>query len=570
MFTTTAHNSSSSSSQSTQYIFVTGGVVSGLGKGITAASIGLILKSNGLKVDAIKFDPYLNVDPGTMSPFEHGEVFVLDDGSECDLDLGHYERFLDVNLDNNSSITAGKIYSAILHKERMGDYLGKNVQLIPNVTNYIKDCFSANSENIDVRIIEIGGSAGDMEGEIFLEAIRQFRQLNRGAVLHFHLGYVPYLQCSGEYKTKPFQSSLRELLRIGLQPNVLVARYEPKANSDLSQEQLDKLALFGNVASDNVLPVPDLNSIYAVPKYLVDNGVLPILSSFCKNEITDKLPQFFRLGGQVQSPTQTIQVAIVGKYGSKLGDADYSVMQSLTIAGFYANVEVKPLIISADDLVDTDSPDYNTSWNNLKQADCVLVLGGFGKRGMEGKIKAIEYARINRKPFLGICLGLQMAVVEFSRNVCGLEAYSAEMFDSGEPKKGAIVVDYMSGQDNIAKKGGTMRLGAYECELQKNSLALELFEQSTISERHRHRLEVQSQYVEIMEQKGMSVSGRFYYTSPEGKQEFLPEIVELSRDIHPYFIAIQSHPEMLSRPTKPHPLFLGLLEAGKENTFYAN
>jgi CTP synthase len=324
----------------TKFIFVTGGVVSGLGKGITAASIGLILKTNGYRVDAIKFDPYLNVDPGTMSPYEHGEVFVLGDGTECDLDLGHYERFLDTDLSSISSITAGKIYSNILEGERRGDYLGKNVQLIPHVTNYIKERFITDNENIDIRIIEIGGSAGDMEGEIFMEAIRQFRQNNRGKVLHFHLGYVPFLECSGEYKTKPFQNSLRELLRTGLQPHILVARYEKKLDHDIAKEQLDKLALFGNVEPECIIAVPDLESIYAVPRHFYGSVVMKKLEEFVGGNVLKKpLPLFFQQGGKVLNPVKTIKLAVVGKYGSKLGDADYSVMQSIQIAAFYAGCE---------------------------------------------------------------------------------------------------------------------------------------------------------------------------------------------------------------------------------------
>ena len=547
----------------TKYIFVTGGVVSGLGKGITAASIGLILKSNHKTVDAIKFDPYLNVDPGTMSPFEHGEVFVLGDGSECDLDLGHYERFLDTNLTSISSVTAGKIYSQILEKERRGDFLGKNVQLIPHITNHIKDCFVRNRDNINIRIIEIGGSAGDMEGEIFLEAIRQFKQQfkqnNKDSVLHIHLGYVPFLGCSGEYKTKPFQNSLRELQRTGLQPDVLVARYELHNETGLEQEQLDKLALFGNVEPNCVVPVPDLDSIYAVPNHFYKSGMMTRLSQFVETDLNQPLPEFFIKEGKVNNDKK-IKIAVVGKYGSKLGDADYSVMQSLQIAGFYGECKVEPVIIAADKLFDKDTE----SWDLLTQADGVLVLGGFGKRGMEGKILAIEHARINKKPFMGICLGLQMAVVEFARNVCGLEAISAEMLDDNNLEKElnnkSVVIDFMKGQQNIQKKGGTMRLGNYTCDLESGSLASQLFGISQITERHRHRLEVQTKYLDLLQSKGMLVTGRFNYKDESGQEKFLPEIIELDRDIHPYFIATQSHPEMLSRPTKPHPMFLGLVQ----------
>jgi CTP synthase len=570
----------SATNSKTKFIFVTGGVVSGLGKGITAASIGLILKTNSYRVDAIKFDPYLNVDPGTMSPYEHGEVFVLGDGTECDLDLGHYERFLDTDLTSISSVTAGKIYSSILEGERRGDYLGKNVQLIPHVTNYITDRFVTDTDNIDIRLIEIGGSAGDMEGEIFMEAIRQFRQNNRGQVLHIHLGYVPFLECSGEYKTKPFQNSLRELLRTGLQPHVLVARYEKKPDHNIAKEQLDKLALFGNVEPECIIAVPDLESIYAVPSHFYGSEVMKRLEEFVVphpasatgkgfvvKALDRPLPLFFQQGGKVLNPTKTIKLAVVGKYGSKLGDADYSVMQSIRIAAFYAGCEVENLIIAAEDLENN----VEETWSKVKCADAFLVLGGFGNRGMEGKILAAKYARENKKPFLGICLGLQMAVVEFARNVCGLNAFSAEMLETpvglsrqplikGQESKD-IVIDYMLGQESIQKKGGTMRLGNYECEIVNDTLASELFGVSKTVERHRHRLEVQTKYLEILSKNGMKVSGKFNYTSGEGKQEYLPEIMELDQKIHPYFIGIQSHPEMLSRPTKAHPLFLGLIKA---------
>ena len=541
----------------TQYIFVTGGVVSGLGKGITAASVGLILKSSGYAVDIIKFDPYLNVDPGTMSPVEHGEVYVLNDGSETDLDLGHYERFLDINLTSNSSVTAGKIYSNILDMERAGVFLGKNVQLIPNVTSYIKECFSRESKNIDVRIIEIGGSVGDMEGEIFLEAIRQFKR--EAKVLHIHLGYVPFLGCSREYKTKPFQNSLKELLRTGLQPNLLIARYEKQATQDINQDQLEKLALFGNVEAGYVLPVPDFSSIYEVPNHLIKVGICSLLSDYMKNSIRPDIPEFFLMEGKSVKPTKRVRVAVVGKYGSKLSDADYSVMQSLTIAGFYAGCEVESEIILADDLMD----EGDLSWTRLKSCDSILVLGGFGLRGMEGKIKAIEYARISKKPFLGICLGMQMAVVEFARNVCGIQAISAEMLDGEKSTpEDVLVVDYMKSQIDITKKGGTMRLGAYQCDLTEGSLIQELYTKSQIVERHRHRLEVQSQYIDILGGQGMKITGKYYYQDEEGEQQFLPEMLELDRSLHPYFVATQSHPEMLSRPTNPHPLFLGLINQG--------
>jgi CTP synthase len=533
-----------------KYIFVTGGVVSGIGKGITAASIGLILKSSGLKVDVIKFDPYLNIDPGTMSPFEHGEVYILNDGSETDLDLGHYERFLETDLTGISSVTAGKIYNTILEKERRGDYLGKNVQLIPNVTNYIKE--SIQRENYsDIRLIEIGGSTGDMEGDIFMESFRQFRLENPGNVLHVHLGYVPWLACSGEYKSKPMQGSLRELLRKGLQPDVIVVRSESSAERPIPQSIMDKIALFSNLHTDNVISLPDLSSIYDVPVHaLYQTTMKQNLEKFVGMELSPSLPEFFLNNSKPKA--RTVSIGLITKY-TNLADAYLSVFESCKIAGAEAGVSVKVVMI------DSESSDLEVQ---IDAVDAVIVPGGFGKRGMEGKIRAIKHVRETRKPFLGICLGLQMAVVEFGRNVCGLEVYSSEMFEvEDEHDKALDIIGFMQGQENIKKKGGTMRLGAYECELVEGTLAARLYEAKTILERHRHRLEVQNSFVPQLEAKGMKISGK--YRLGEGENDYLVEIVELDRELHPYFVAIQSHPELLSRPSRAHPLFRGLVEAMK-------
>ncbi len=545
----------------TKYIFVTGGVVSGLGKGIAAASVGLILKSAGISVDAVKFDPYLNIDPGTMSPFEHGEVYVLDDGSETDLDLGHYERFLDVNLTKHSSVTAGKIYEHILNEERLGSFLGKNVQLIPHLTNYIKNCFVQgipHGEWLHARIIEIGGSTGDLEGEVFLESFRQFRQQYKQDVLHFHLGYIPFLKCSGEYKTKPMQLSIRELLRHGLQPDLIGARYTPEPELDLSPEILDKLALFCNVPKDHVIKLPDVNSIYEVPKKMLTNGLKQILENFVQHPLQPELPEFY---SQISSTTENwtiVKIGIVAKY-SRLSDAYLSILESLKIAGVACKVKVQPTFIDAEKLELQDPQE----WFVLKSVSGVIVAGGFGKRGLEGKILAIQYVREQKVPFLGICLGLQMAVVEFARHVCGLAAVSSEMYDDPKqiPSDKAVVIDYMPGQKNIHKKGGTMRLGGYSCDLVSDSLCYQLFGQLTIRERHRHRLEVQQQYLELYAQYGLVVSGKHHYLDNQNRPAFLVEMMELKTDIHPYFVGTQSHPEFLSRPGKPHPLFLGLIQA---------
>ncbi len=543
----------------TKFIFVTGGVVSGLGKGIAAASTGLILKSSGISVDVVKFDPYLNIDPGTMSPFEHGEVYVLDDGSETDLDLGHYERFLDINLTKHSSVTAGKIYEKILSEEREGVYLGKNVQLIPHVTGYIKECFVRGipqDVGLHVRIIEIGGSTGDMEGEVFLESFRQFRQENKADVLHFHLGFVPFLACSGEYKTKPMQLSTRELLRHGLQPDIIGARYSKQGDLDLSKEVLEKIALFCNVPKDHVLSLPDVSSIYAVPKNMLNSNLKQILQEFVEQTIDPKLGDFFdHFNGKV-SDSKKVRVGIVAKY-SRLSDAYLSILESLKIAGVSLDCKVEVVFVDAEKLEQNDI----NEWDMVKSLQAMIVAGGFGKRGLEGKVLAVQYARENRLPFLGICLGLQMAVVEFARNVCGLDAVSSEMFETREELEGKdVVIDYMAGQTNIHKKGGTMRLGGYDCDLVPGTLIHSLFGVDRIRERHRHRLEVQQEFLDLYSRHGLVVSGKHHYTTNDGRKAFLVELLELDTKLHPYFVATQSHPEFLSRPGKPHPLFKGLVE----------
>ncbi len=527
-----------------KYIFITGGVVSGLGKGIMGASLGLILKSSGFSVEALKMDPYLNIDPGTMSPYEHGEVYVLGDGSETDLDLGHYERFLNTNLTGRSTMTAGRIYQSILNKERHGEYLGHTVQLIPHITDFIKSTYRETQS--DIKIIEIGGSTGDMEAEVFLESLRQFKRDHNGNVLHVHLGYVPYLAVSGEYKSKPIQNSLRELLRLGIQPDIIAARFEPQSDEpNLPQSLLEKIALFSNLTSDRVVPCPDLNNIYAVPLHLLENtNIKNILGEFCETQLTPIIPKFFY---DYQTEKQKIlQVALVSKY-TKLSDSYLSVIESIKIAATANHVGARVTIVDADDQELTEK---------LKMFDAIIIPGGFGSRGMEGKIRAIEFARTHKKPFLGICLGLQLAVVEFARSVLHINAVSREMDDTTEDQN--FVIDFIPEQLKIEQKGGTMRLGNYVATLDQGSKMHELFKSIETTERHRHRLEVQNQYVADLERNGMIVSGRF--VKPETDQ-YLVEMIELHPDLHPYFVGTQSHPEFLSRPDLPHPLFDGLIKA---------
>ncbi len=550
-----------------KYIFVTGGVVSGIGKGIATASIGFLLKNSGYFVDVIKFDPYLNVDPGTMSPYEHGEVFVLEDGSETDLDLGHYERFLDVNLTKESSITSGKIYASILEKERKGDFLGKNVQLIPNVTDYIQTKFSfentKNKENKKhIRLIEIGGSTGDMEGEIYLESLRQFKQKHKNQIIHIHLGYIPFLHCSNEYKTKPIQNSIRELLRLGLQPDFLIARYYPEKKELLSEKILSKIALFANLDKERVIALPDLDSIYKVPKYLTQTNLVSSLIKLLDQPISTNLSDFFEKGGEILESEKKVVIGICGKYLAKLGDADYSLQQSIKIAGFKAKTKVEILLLDAEKFEKQNSKE----WQKLAKCQAIIVPGGFGNRGLLGKINVCKYARENKIPFLGICLGLQMAVVEFGRNILNLNAFSREMLEntnlnSKNLKKIDFMVDYMEKQLQITNKGASMRLGAFGCNLKQNTLAKKLYKTDKIIERHRHRLEIQSKYIDLLEKNGMICSGVHFVDKT--KNTFLVEIMELKQKLHPFYIGIQSHPEFLSRPDKPHPLFYGLIKAVK-------
>ena len=529
----------------TKYVFVTGGVVSGLGKGITAASLGRLLKNRGYKVTIQKFDPYLNVDPGTMSPYEHGEVFVTDDGAETDLDLGHYERFIDENLTQNSSVTMGKVYSSVIEKERRGDYLGKTVQVIPHVTNEIKErIYSFENTDVDIVITEVGGTVGDIEGLSIIEAIRQVGlEKNPEDVIYIHVTLLPYIFGSNEIKSKPTQHSVKELQSLGIQPNILVCRTEQEIPDTIRE----KLALFCNVRKSSVIQNKTADNLYAVPLMLEEEGLAREVCNHMRldryvpdNTEWQKMIDNIRNIGE-----ETVNIAIVGKY-VKLEDSYLSVIESLHHAGFANQVKVNIK------LIDCESINAETAKEKLKDLQGIIVPGGFGNRGIEGKIETIKYARENNIPFLGICLGMQMAVVEFARNVLGLkDANSAEFSEKTENP----VIHIMDEQIGVDKKGGTMRLGAYPCILKDGTLAKELYGTEKISERHRHRYEYNNEYKERLEEAGLICSG----TSPDGK---LVEIVEYRK--HPYFIAGQFHPELKSRPNKPAPLFVGLVKSAKE------
>jgi CTP synthase len=527
----------------TKYIFVTGGVVSGLGKGIIAASLGRILKERGLQVTLQKFDPYINVDPGTMSPFQHGEVFVTDDGAETDLDLGHYERFIDESLSQANNVTTGRIYQDVIMKERRGDYLGSTVQVIPHVTDEIKYRLQKLSDDYDVIITEIGGTVGDIESLPFLESIRQFRQ-DQGPnnVIFIHLTLVPFLTAVGELKTKPTQHSVRELMKIGIQPDVLVARSEHPLDENIR----NKIALFTNVPPDAVIEVRDVHTIYQVPlelrKQNLDEVVLGMLKLNAKP--TD-LKQWEKMVKKITHPgSGKVRIAIVGKY-TELVDAYKSIHQALIHGGISNDVGVDMVWISAEDY------ENGVSLDNLKEFDGLLIPGGFGERGVPGMLMAVEWARRNDMPFFGICLGLQVSIIEYSRNVCDLDGADSMEFsdDTNEP-----VICLMDSQQNIIRKGGTMRLGSYPATLSKGSRVAGIYDTLKIDERHRHRYEVNNQYRKQLEAKGLMMSGT-------SSNEELVEMIEIPG--HPWFIACQFHPELKSRPTKPHPLFASFIEAAQ-------
>ncbi len=531
----------------TKYIFVTGGVVSGLGKGITAASLGRLLKNRGYSVTIQKLDPYINVDPGTMNPYEHGEVFVTDDGAETDLDLGHYERFIDENLTKISSVTMGKVYQNVIEKERRGDYLGKTVQVIPHITNEIKEkIYGFEGTETDIVITEVGGTVGDIEGLSIIEAIRQVGlEKNPEDVLYVHVTLLPYIFGSNEIKSKPTQHSVKELQSLGIKPNVLVCRTE----QDIPENIKEKLALFCNVRKTSVIQNRTADNLYAVPLMLEEEG---LAREACNHLRLEKyVPNNTKWEEMINNvrnieADKLVNIAIVGKY-VELEDAYLSVTESLYHAGFKNGVKVKVHFVNSENITSENVKEQFAS------IDGIVVPGGFGTRGIEGKIETIRYARENKVPFLGICLGMQMAVVEFCRNVLGLkDAHSAELDENTTNP----VIHIMEEQKDVSKKGGTMRLGAYPCILKKDSLAEKVYGESEISERHRHRYEFNNTYKEKVEAAGMSISG----TSPSGN---LVEIVEIKE--HPYFIAGQFHPELKSRPNNASPLFVGLVEATMKN-----
>lgn len=526
----------------TKYIFITGGVVSGLGKGITAASLGRLLKNRGLNVILQKFDPYINFDPGTMSPYQHGEVFVTDDGAETDLDLGHYERFIDVNLTKNSNVTTGKIYWSVISKERRGDYLGGTVQVIPHITNEIKERVfrAARETNPDVVITEIGGTVGDIESLPFLEAIRQIKSdIGRDDVMYIHVTLVPYIHASGEQKTKPTQHSVKELRSIGIQPDVVVCRSE----KPLSREAKEKLALFCDIDKEAVIQNLDADTIYEVPLLLkqegLDDYVVKRLGLKCGE--TD-MSEWRKMVERIKNPSREVEIAIVGKY-VKLHDAYMSVAEALRHGGIAHDARVNLRWIYSVDLEEQDVAEA------LQGVDGILVPGGFGDRGIEGKIKAVHHARTNKIPLLGICLGMQVSVVEFARNVLGWQdAHSTEF----NPATHHPVIDLLPEQKEIDDKGGTMRLGIYPCKLHEKSKAFAAYADEVIYERHRHRYEFNNRFREEFQAAGMLFAG----LSPNGR---LVEVIEIPD--HPWFVATQYHPEFLSRPNRPHPLFRDFIGA---------
>jgi CTP synthase len=528
----------------TKFIFVTGGVVSGLGKGIASASMGALLESRGLTITLQKFDPYINVDPGTMSPFQHGEVFVTDDGAETDLDLGHYERFTTAKMTKINNFTTGKIYDSVIQKERRGDYLGRTIQVIPHITDEIKASIMKASSGVDLVIVEIGGTVGDIESLPFLEAIRQFKSdAGKENVLYVHLTLVPFLDASGELKTKPTQHSVQKLREIGIQPDILLCR----SQQDLSKEIKSKIALFCNVPVDCVITAKDVENIYDVPIMLhnggLDEKIAELLNIWTK---TPDLSAWENLSHRIKNPKGSVTIGIVGKY-VHLTDSYKSLNEALGHGGYANSVSVKLKFIDAEEL------EKDRSYNLLKDVDGILVPGGFGERGIEGKIRAIQYARENKIPYYGICLGMQLAVIEFARHVLGLSKANSLEFDPNTPDP---VISLMEEQKAVHNKGATMRLGSYPCTIEKGTKAMAAYGEKEITERHRHRYEFNDQYAESMEKHGLRISGR----SPKTN---LVEMVELGD--HPWFLGCQFHPEFKSRPMVPHPLFVKFIEAAAEN-----
>jgi CTP synthase len=518
-----------------RFIFVTGGVASGLGKGITTASLGRLFKSRGVKVVVQKLDPYINVDPGTMNPFEHGEVFVLDDGAETDLDLGHYERFLDQDLHRGSNFTTGAVYSSVLAKERRGDYLGKTVQVIPHITDEIKERIRAlaETEQADVQIVEIGGTVGDIESLPFLEAVRQLRnEVGRDRCAFVHVSLMPFIGPTGELKTKPTQHSVKELRSLGLQPDAIVCRSDRPIGRNLKE----KISLLCDVPISGVISAPDARSIYEVPMTLHQEGLDAELARHLGIDDEPDLSEWETLVRRVREAADPVRIAVVGKYVN-LRDAYLSVTEALNHGGIHHGADVRIDWIASDDL------GGDATEEALGGVDGILIPGGFGVRGVEGKVDAVRFARERRVPFLGICLGLQCAVIEFARHVCGLEDANSSEFAPGTPH---AVIDLLPEQKNVTDLGATMRLGAQACYLEPGTLAARCYGEEVVEERHRHRWEVNPSHLDLLREHGMVISGT-------SQKKRLAEIVELPD--HPFFIAGQFHPELRSRPTRPHPLF---------------
>ena len=530
---------------SAKYIFVTGGVVSSLGKGLAAASIGCLLESRGLKVNLMKFDPYLNVDPGTMSPFQHGEVFVTDDGAETDLDLGHYERFTHAKLSRDNNWTTGRIYEQIIAKERRGDYLGKTVQVIPHVTNEIKAAMKKVAQDVDVAIVEIGGTVGDIESLPFMEAIRQMRQeLGREHTLFMHVTLVPFIAAAQELKTKPTQHSVKELLSIGIQPDILLCRTDRFLSKDIKS----KIALFCNVAEEAVITAKDVASIYEVPVVFSREGVDTLVLKYLHLEAKDRdLHDWEALVHRVYNPKDEVNIGIVGKY-VEYEDSYKSLKEALVHGSLAHNLKLQLNWVEAEGLEDDA-----TFEAQLEDYDGILVPGGFGKRGIEGMLKAIRYAREEKVPYFGICLGMQTACIEFARNVCGLQDANSSEFDPATPHRVIYKLRELRGVEEL---GGTMRLGAWACKIEPDTLAFKIYSKPEISERHRHRYEFNREYESTMTAAGLRLSG----STPDGTYV---EIVELPD--HPYFIGCQFHPEFKSKPLEPHPLFRSFIGAAYEH-----
>ena len=524
----------------TKFIFVTGGVVSSLGKGIAASALGAILEARGLRISFLKLDPYLNVDPGTMNPREHGEVFVTEDGAETDLDLGHYERFSNATLKKSNNYTSGQIYHTVISRERRGDFLGGTVQVVPHITDQIKRCIREAAQGYDILMTEIGGTVGDIESLPFLEAIRQMR-FEEGVqnTLFLHCTLVPYIAAAGELKTKPSQHSVREMRAIGLQPDILVTRSDRELDDDLKR----KLALHCNILKEDVIGCPDMPNIYDIPMMLhrqgIDERVTEKLGIWTR---APRMEEWEKLGEAIRNPEGEVTIGIVGKY-TALTESYKSLNEALSHGGYHHSTRVNLRFIDAEE-VEQDGAE-----KHLKDVDAILVPGGFGKRGSEGKIASIRYARENAVPFFGICLGMQMAVVEYARNVAGLQDANSREFDNQAPHS---VVDLMEDQNGVTQVGGTMRLGAYPCVLAEDSLAARAYKTRRISERHRHRYEVSNRHRKTLEDAGLQLSG----LSPDGN---LVEVVEIPG--HPWFLACQFHPEFKSRPTSAHPLFRDFIKA---------